>query len=39
MRMMVGQGGGRFGDLPVAAVQVQGGENRQGVSVHGFITL
>lgn len=24
-----GRGGGRFGDLPVAAVQVQGGERRQ----------
>ncbi|TNN23245.1 hypothetical protein EYF80_066636 [Liparis tanakae] len=33
-----GGGGGRFGDLPVAAVQVQGGERRQEVvSVHRLV--
>lgn len=39
VRMMVGGRGGRFGDLPVAAVEVQGGESRRVVSLRGSVAL
>lgn len=37
--LMVGRGGGRLGDLPVAAVEVQAGERGKVVSLHRFVTL
>lgn len=39
VRMMVRRRGGRFGDLPVAAVEIQGGKCRQVVSLHRFVIL
>lgn len=37
--VLVGGRGGRLGDLPVAAIEIHGGESRRVVSVHGFSTL
>lgn len=39
LMMMVGGRGGRFGDLPVAAMEIEGGKCRQVVSLHGLVTL
>lgn len=37
--VLVGGRGGRLGDLPVAAMEIHGGESRQVISLHGFFTL
>lgn len=37
--VLVGERGGRLGDLPVAAIEIHGGESRRVIPVHGFFTF